>query len=487
MHIKAGPASRLVFILGVLGAFGSGACLAQGTVAQTAPPSVQEIRSKVDTYMQAAVEAERFIGSILIARDGQTIVSQGYGMANIEHDAPNTPNTVFRLASLTKQFTATAILLLQERGKLSVDDSVCKHLKECPPAWQPVTIHHLLSMTHGLPGVSAAELGPLRGLPVPWDQWQEAMNKKPLEFTPGEKFKYSNAGYTLLGFIIERISGKSYGEFMQENIFAPLGMKHTGYEDPRRIIRNRATGYAQLPGDPIANVPYREIVRLYAAGGMYSTTEDLLLWDKALYTEKLLSRQSIDRMLTPVTEMMPGKRYAYGWWVSEKFGRREVAHGGNATGFITYIARYPADRVTVIVLSNNQAGSSGKISNVLASIVFGAPYEIPKERVAIAVAPALLGQYVGEYQVQFPPANFVVTLENGKLMSKRDAEAKVELFAESENKFFIKSEDVQLTFVKNADGAVTGVIVDQGDATVYETLRGEVAPGSRRAKVPTPS
>jgi len=433
----------------------------------------KQIKAKIDEYMKSAVEVEKFSGSILVARDGKVIVSRGYGMANIEYDAPNTPKTVFRLASVTKQFTAAAIMMLQERGKLNVNDAVCKYLNDCPPVWQTITIRHLLTMTHGIAGVNALELGALRGLPVPWDQWLEATAKKPLEFTPGEKFKYSGSGYTLLGFIIEKVSGKSYGEFLQQNIFTPLEMKQTGYEDPLKIIKNRATGYKQLPGDAITNLPYREIIRMYASGGIYSTTEDLLLWDKALYTEKLLSRKSIDEMFTPFREMYPSKSYAYGLWTSQKFGRTEIAHGGNATGFITYLARYPSDRVTVIVLSNNERGSSLKISNVLSAIVFGAPYEIPKERKAVAVASSVLDKYVGEYQFQYPPTTFIITNENGKLTAQRNTEAKTEMFAESETKFFLKTEDIQFTFVKDANEAVIGLTVDQGDGTLYEVMKGQ--------------
>jgi len=380
---------------------------------------------------------------------------------------------VFRLASITKQFTATAILMLQERGKLNVNDPFCKYLTDCPAAWQPITIRQLLTMTSGIPGVSAMEAGPLQGLPVPWDQWLAAVKKKPLDFTPGENFKYSNGGYTLLGFIIERVSGKSYGEFLQENIFTPLGMKQTGYEDSRRIIKNRATGYRQLPGDPITNVPYAEIFGLYAAGGIYSTTGDLLLWDKALNTDKLLSRKSIDEMFTPFKDMLPGKGYAYGWWTSKKFDRQEIAHGGNLAGFITYIARFPSERVTVIVLSNNGRGSSGKISNVLSAIVFGAPYEIPKERKAVHVASSILDKYVGQYQVQLPPTSYTITNENGKLMVLESGYPKAEMFAESETDFFLKTGDIQFKFVKDTNGAVKSLIVHQGDGTLYEVMTGQ--------------
>lgn len=445
----------------------------QSASAQAPARSPQQIAAEIDNYMKSAVEFERFTGAILVAQNGKPIVSKGYGMANVELDAPNTPRTVFRLASLTKQFTAASILMLQQQGKLNINDPFCKYLTDCPPAWQPITIRQLLTMSSGIPGVTASDFGPLRGLPVPWDQWLEATKKKPLDFKPGEEFRYANSGYNLMGFIIERLSGKTYGEFLQENIFDPLGMKQTGYENPRRIIKNRATGYQQLPGDPLTNVPYAEIVGLYAAGGIYSTTEDLLLWDQALYSDKLLPQKSIEDMMTPQNEMLPGKSYGLGFWISSRHGRKEVAHGGNLAGFITYIARYPADRVTVIVLSNNGRGSSGKISGVLSSIVFGAAYEMPHERKAIALPPSLLTSYVGEYKTRQPKGTFVITIENGKLFSRRNSEARVEMFPESESRFFLKNEDIQFTFLKDAKGVTTGLIVDQGDGTVFEILRGE--------------
>ncbi len=432
-------------------------------------PSNQQIKMKVDEYMKSAVEVEKFSGTILIAKDGKPIVSKGYGMANVEFDAPNNPNTVFRLASVTKQFTAAAILILQERGKLSVNDLACKHLAECPMAWQTITIHHLLTNTHGISGISAAEIGSLRGLPIPHDQWYETTSKKPLEYAPGEKFKYLTSGYTLLGFIIEKVSGKSYGDFLQENIFTPLGMKRSGYEDPLKIIKNRATGYDQLPENPITNLPYREIVRMFSSGGVYSTTEDLLLWSNALSVGKILSKKSVEAMFTPFREMYPGTGYAYGFWSSQQFGRRRIAHGGNATGFITYFAYYPEDRVTVIVLSNNQRGSSGKINDVLSAIAFGEKFEIPKERKAITIAQTVLEKYVGEYEYQYPPGKFTFTLENGKLMAQRNAESKTEMFAESESKFFLRTEDIQFTFINDK----SGLIIDQGDGTLFPILKAQ--------------
>jgi CubicO group peptidase (beta-lactamase class C family) len=434
---------------------------------------VGQVKAEIESYMKTAVAFEKFSGAILVAYDGKPLLSRGYGLANVELDAPNTPDTVFRLASLTKQFTAASVMMLQERGKLKVDDAICRHLPDCPAAWQPITVGQLMNMTSGIPGPTAADIGAVRGLPVPLDQWMEATRKKPLEFSPGTEFRYANSGYVLLGLIIERLSGKSYGEFLQENIFGPLGMNQSGYENPLRIIKNRATGYRQLPGEEIANVPYAELLALYAAGGVYSTTKDLLLWDQALYGEKLLSRRSIQAMATAGKEMLPGKGYGFGWWMREQHGRLEIAHGGNLAGFITYLARYPSDGVTVIVLSNNGRGSSGKISGVLGAIVFGAPYELAYERKAVPIGSPVLDRYVGEYRFQHPPTTIVVTNENGRLFSQRNREAKVEMFAESESRFFLKSEDIQFRFQSGPNGGVTGVTVDQGDGTLYEVMKGQ--------------
>jgi CubicO group peptidase (beta-lactamase class C family) len=432
--------------------------------------SDQQISANIDEYMKAAVEIERFSGSILVARDGRAIVSKSYGDANVELGVPNTPKTVFRIASLTKQFTAAAIMILQERGELRVADSICKHLTDCPPTWHAITIHHLLTMTSGIPDVTNFELGPLRGLPAPWDQWLAATKRKPVVFKPGDDFAYTRSAYVLLGFIIEQVSGKPYGDFLQENIFSPLGMNQTGYEEHLRIVKNRATGYRYLPDEPITNVPHAEIQRLYAAGGLYSTTEDLLLWDQALYRGKILSADSINAMSTPFKDMHPGKGYAYGWWASTKRGHREIAHGGNLAGFITYFARYPTERVTIIVLSNNGRGSSGKISDVLSAIVFGDEYEMPRKRQAIPVELPVLSQYLGNYDAAFPPTKYTISLEGGKLFFEEIGFIKAELFAESDTDFFIKTADMQVQFIKDAKSAVTGLVVYQGDGTLYEVM-----------------
>ena len=433
---------------------------AQNT-ATVSSPSAQQITAKVDEYMNAAVRVDGFSGSILIARDGQPVVSKGYGMANVELDVPNSPQTVFRLGSVTKQFTAMAIMMLAERGKLNVNDPACKYLTDCPAAWQPITVKNLLTHTAGVPNYTGfPDFAKTAVLPTTNAAMIAQLRDKPLEFAVGEKYAYSNSGYYLLGAIIERASGKTYADFLQENIFTPLGMKQTGYDSPLRIIKNRAAGYARQ-GGKIINASYMDMTIPYAAGAMYSTTGDLLLWDQALYTEKLVSRKSLDETFTPFKS-----NYGYGWSIGKRFDRQVIAHGGGIYGFATEIARFPADKVTVVVLSNVQGAPAGRIGNDLAAIVFGAAYEIPKERKEIAVDQKILEKYVGQYELAAPKIVIGFTLENGKLFGQVGGQSKFALSAESETVFFSKDVNLQITFMKDAQGQTTGLTFNQGGTVI---------------------
>ena len=410
--------------------------------------------------MAAAMRVNRFSGAVLLARDGQPIEKRGYGMANIELGVPNSPETVFRLGSVTKQFTGMAILLLQERGKLSVNDPICKYLSDCPQAWQPITIKNLLTHTAGIPNYTEfPDFPKTAAAETTAAELTSRFRDKPLQFALGEKYAYSNSGYYLLGTIIERASGKAYADFLQENIFAPLGMKDTGYDNPVRIINHRAAGYART-NDGFINAAPISMSTAYSAGALYSTVGDLLLWDQALYTEKLVSRKSLDEAFTPFKS-----NYGYGWSIGKRFDRQVIAHGGGIFGFSSYIARYPADRVTVIVLSNVEGAPSGEIANNLAAIVFGAPYEVPMERKEIQVAAKTLEKYVGKYQLT-PQLVLSVTLENGKLLAQVSTQPKLELFAESETVFFFKTVNAQVTFVVSAQGEVTGLVFRQGGSEI---------------------
>ena len=439
-------------------------CAAAAQSLGKAPQSAKKIDARVEDYMKAAVKAKHFSGSILIARNGQPLVSKGYGMANYELDVPNTPQTVFRIGSMTKQFTAMSIMMLQERGKLRVGDSIGKYLKACPIAWRTITIRHLLTHTSGIPNyTSLPDFKKAAALPVTHEQMVGRFKPLPLEFKPGESFNYSNSNYYLLGLIIEKTSGQSYEAFLRKNIFVPLGMKQSGIDNQRRLVENRAGGYFQQDG-LVVNDAYQDMSQAFAAGALLSTPRDLLLWDRALYTEKLISRASRHQMFTPFKEQSPGEGYAYGWVVSRQFGRPQIAHGGSVSGFSSYIARFPSDRVTVIVLGNKSNVLSSGIAQDLSAIIFGAPYQMPRERKAIVVALHTLDKYRGLYRLT-PHITYSVTVKNGKLMGQMgqlSGQPKAELFAETETKFYLKAVDAQITFIQDNRGEVTGMVVYQG-------------------------
>jgi CubicO group peptidase (beta-lactamase class C family) len=332
-----------------------------------------QLVGKIDEFLTALVEQDQFMGSILVARDGKMLISKGYGMANLELEVPNTPQTKFRLASVTKQFTAMAILQLQQQGKLNVHDPICKYIRDCPKAWQPITIHHLLTHTSGIHDYwGTLDIEDFEKKSVSPIQIIDRFRDLPLDFVPGESYYYSNSGYALLGYIIEKVSGQPYAIFLENNIFEPLQMMDTGYDNNRMVIKNRAAGYSSTA----ANVAYIDMSVCYAAGGLYSTVEDLFRWDQALYTDKLISKPLRDVMFTPFASISgadPGTEfsYGYGWFVGEHLNHLGVAHWGSMEGFRTAIERYPDDQVTIIVLSNLESTSIGDITTEIARMIFG--------------------------------------------------------------------------------------------------------------------
>jgi len=413
----------------------------------------------MDAYVQAHVRANQFRGAVLVAKNGKAVFEKGYGPANAEWSIPNTPQTRFRLGSVTKQFTAAAILLLQEQGKLSVQDPVCAFVANCPDAWRPITLHHLLTHTSGIPNFTDfPDYQATMGLPSPASKTIERFIGKPLEFAPGSTYKYSNSGYVLLGAVVEKVSGMGYAEFIAERILKPLQMTDSGYDDPAAVLPRRASGYA-LEGNSVKNAAFIDMTVPGGAGALYSTVEDLLKWDQAFYSDRLLSTASREAMFTAFKQ-----NYAYGWTVPPPspatFGRRQIAHGGGINGFATYIVRYPDDHVTIIVLSNLDAGRPGVIARDLAAILFGEKYVTPVVRQVVAVDPKILDTYVGQYALA-PNVVLTVTRDGPRLFTQATGQPVFEVFPESPVAFFLRVVDAQITFVKGADGAVTGLVLHQ--------------------------
>ena len=412
--------------------------------------------SRMDEVVQYNVSNKKFMGSVLVARNEEILLNKGYGSANLEWNIPNSPATKFRLGSVTKQFTAAAILLLEERGKLKTDDPVKKFMSDAPTAWQKITIYHLLTHTSGIPNFTSfpdyPSQKPFAATP---EKLVARFRDKPLDFQPGEKWSYSNSGYILLGYVLEKASGESYEKFLQENIFSRLGMKDSGYDSNSAIILKRASGYGPGKDGPM-NAEFIHMSIPFSAGALYSTTEDLLRWQQGLFGGKLLSAASLAKMTKPFKD-----DYACGVGVRTVNGRRVIDHGGGIEGFNTFLAYYPDDKLTVVALSNLNGGAPQQIVSQLAAIARGEKVELPSERKEISVAPKILEQFVGTYQLA-PKVNMMITIEGGQLISQVSGQGKVPLFATSETKFFPKVVDAEIEFGKDDKGVVTHLVLHQG-------------------------
>ena len=421
--------------------------------------SADDVAARIGEYMDAAAKIERFNGSVLLAKDGKVVFAKGYGLANAEHDVPNTPETRFRLGSITKQFTATAILLLRDQGKLTLDDPISKHLTDAPKSWDGVTVHHLLTHTSGIPSYTDSPIYRWRMTnPETVESMISRFKDLPLEFEPSSKFKYSNSGYFLLGAIIEKVSGKSYETFLQESIFDPLNMHDSGYDRPSKVLARRAAGYDRQ-GDTLANTQYLDMNQPYAAGSLYSTVGDLFKWDRALKDGKLLSQQSLVAMFQPFKN-----NYAYGWIVEDQNGRVRIGHGGGINGFATDFQRFPEENVCVVVLCNVVPADPGKVAGDLAAIAFGEIVELPTTREVAEIDPKVYDNYVGKYTLT-SELTLTITKEDDRLFGQPTGQSKAELFPESETKFFLKVIDARLTFVRE-DGKVTHVILNHSGREV---------------------
>jgi CubicO group peptidase (beta-lactamase class C family) len=342
--------------------------------------------ARIDEYLTRANKTGQFNGAALVAENGRVIYKKGLGLANMEWNVPNEVDTKFRLASITKQFTAALILQLVDQGKLKLDGKLSEYLPDYrKDVGDKVTIHHLLTHTSGIPSYTSLPKFMEEASRTPYQvaEFVKKYASGDLEFEPGAKFRYNNSGYFLLGAIIEKIHGKPYEQVIKENIFDPLGMKNSGYDRHNTILSKRASGYQKTPAGYV-NAPYLDMSIPYAAGSLYSTVEDLYLWDQALYADKVVSAKSREVMYKPFLD-----NYAYGWGISKvtlpqsKEIINSVAHSGGIHGFSTLITRYPEPKHLIVLLDNtSQGGNLGRITGDLTNILYNQPFEMPKQSVA---------------------------------------------------------------------------------------------------------
>jgi CubicO group peptidase (beta-lactamase class C family) len=337
-------------------------------VAPSLAQAVQSPTIAVDAYIESEMRQAKIPGvSIAVIKEGSIVLAKGYGLANVEHQVPVKPETIFQSGSTGKQFTSTLVMMLVEEGKIALDDRLGKFFSEGPEAWRNITIRHLLSHTGGM-----------TDYPPDFDMRRDYTDEElltraaalPLAFQPGENWRYSNVGYLTLGLLVRKVTGKFYGDLLRERIFEPLGMTTARIISESDIVPNRAAGYLMAPGGQLQNQRWvSPTMNTTADGSLYLTVLDMAKWDAALYTERLLKKATLEKMWTPVRlndgTMRP---YGFGWAVADVKGRRLIEHGGAWQGFKAHISRYVDDKLTVVMFANLAQANTAKMAHDVAAI-----------------------------------------------------------------------------------------------------------------------
>jgi CubicO group peptidase (beta-lactamase class C family) len=437
-------------------------------LAGRAPAAQPQAAARIDAIVTRAFAADQPGAAVIVVKDGQVVYRKAVGMANIELGVPLQPDMVFRLGSITKQFTAAAVMLLVEQGKIGLRDPIDKYLPGYPMQGHLITVEHLLTHTSGIqsytdiPGWMTARIKDDMTVQALVDGFK----KEPMQFAPGGQYRYNNSGYVLLGAIIENVSGTSYEAFVTEAIFKPLGMASTYYGSNGPIIRKRAQGYTG-PAERPANAQYLSMTQPYAAGSLVSTVDDLARWDAALYTEALLKKPTLEQMWTAF-RLNDGTstNYGYGWGVSTLRGRRSIDHGGGIPGFSTYGLRVPEDRVYVAVLCNSDspAASPGYLARRIAAIAMGRPFP---EFTAVSVDRTVLAGHAGVYEVD-KATRRNVTVEGDTLYTQRSGGSRLEARPSSETEFFYENSLTHFRFERDASGRTVAMLMYQDGADTPE-------------------
>lgn len=417
-----------------------------------------KIKGNLTTYLDALAKNKNFHGSVLVAKNGKILLDQGYGMADLEQGIQNLPQTRFAIGSVTKQFTAMAIMQLSEKGLLNVQDKLTKYIPDFPRG-DEITLQNLLTHSSGLVEYTAlAEFLTQSIKDMNMEEFIKIIESKPLEFNPGEKWAYCNSGYLLLGYIVEKVSGESYEQYVSEHIFKPIGMKNSGicYTDTQKMYTAKGyIGYMDL-------IPIDDeylLTRAFGAGCLFSTVEDLYLWDRALYGEKVVSKKTLDEIFMPRKDTKALGYYGYGWFITNTASGKEVFHGGNTSGFTAEIARYVDKNLTFIVLTNNYGYDIYGMDRNINLILSGKKVETPIAHKAIKVSSKIFDSYVGVYELA-PGTNVTITKEKDILYTQIPGLGKCSLIPESNTKFFSRDYDLGITFKKNSKGEVNALVLN---------------------------
>jgi len=409
-----------------------------------------QLASEFDKVISSEFKGQEPGGVVLITQKGKIIYKKAFGLANVELEVPMKEEMVFNIASITKQFTAVAILQLTEQGKLSLQDDITKYLPGYPAKGQKITVENLLTHTAGIPGSAPEAMSKLQARRdlVSLQEIITTFKDRPLDFAPGTKWSYSNNGYMLLGAIIEKLSGSSYSAYLEKNIFKPAGMTQTHFGDDYLIIKNRVASYVYSRAESrFLNARNDKIELAYSAGGIQSTAEDLFRWNEALNSHKLIKKESLEKAQTEYK--LPngnGTHYGYGWFIGNIQGIPIVEHGGNMGGFMSHAIYLPKEDIFVVVLYNFRTPSHLPefLAGDLAALSINKPFNIRE----IAVDESLLKTYVGVYEED--GVERLITVENGKLYYQRVGANKMSMKPYARDKFFFENTAILGEFKRDA-------------------------------------
>ena len=427
--------------------------------------SAKQMTAEFDKILNDQFKPDGTGCAALVAKDGQVIYRKAFGLADLELNVPMRPEMVFRIGSITKQFTAIAILQLMEQGKLSLQDEITRYIPDYPMHGHSITIEHLLTHTSGIKSYTNV---PMFREMIRTDMKPEEIIEKnkalPMEFAPGTKWNYNNSGYIMLGYIIEKVSGKTYAEYLQENFFTPLGMTSSYYGDDTKIIKNRASGYQPGEGGTV-NADYLSMTLPYAAGSVMSTVDDLYKWNRALHSYKLVRKETLDMAHTSY-KLADGKPvgYGYGWSLSELQGSRSIEHGGGINGYLSYALYLPEEDLFVALLSNSNGQAPEFSSLKMAAIAIGKPLKTTE----LKLDEAALNEYQGIY-INEAGKEARIVLNEGKLSAVRPGGSRRIMIPVERDMFLIENSFTSVKFNRDAAGKIIlATFDDRGDVTEWK-------------------
>ncbi|HEX9108457.1 MAG TPA: serine hydrolase domain-containing protein [Longimicrobiales bacterium] len=430
-------------------------------------PTDARLRSTVDSLARAFVAASGAPGvSVQVVRGGDTIVKAGYGLADLEQKVPASAETVYRIGSITKQFASASLMRLVEQKKLALDDSVGAYLPTLPASWRPVTIRQLLNHTSGIPSYTdTGERWRRRwGEPMSTDTLVAITARDSMWFAPGTRWRYDNTGYVVVGMLLDKLTGQPFPQYVEQQLVRPLGLQHTWYCDDERVIPGRARGYERVP-DGWRNATYLSMTQPYSAGALCSTVGDLARWNALLANGRVVSAESYRAMTTP-QGAAAGSHYGFGLSEGSLAGHRMIRHGGGINGFITDNAYFPAESLSVTVLTNSGSARPGPLLENIVRAAFGVPLD--KGLVRVSLTAEQRRPYAGRYELHTPDGQvMVITVIAGAnaLMAQGEGQPAFELIPLGGHVFGAQMDpSMRVTFALE-NGKATGFTLAQGGAT----------------------